>query len=103
MEFLTVEISGMGGSYEDSCQKMLYAGIKHMKKNAPFEFAIEDNYIDYEDEKMKELEKAMLSVCDDCTGAMFHCVASHLHSINEYGKTAWRYKFPYERLKIVEI
>ena len=92
------EISGFGGGYEQACRDMAEAGAEWLGKHP----GIVKEWMDAQDEYMKrtgesyyplherpesykEFEKALLAVCDDCTGAMFGAAKSHAISIAERG------------------
>lgn len=87
------DISGM--PYEAACQKMLQAGYEWLVKNIkPDLKAITFNNIygifDPESPDAKALSKAVTSAEPDCTGAMHHCVMSHLFFINTNGLDKWK-------------
>lgn len=102
--FETVDISGMGGSYEWGCQTMLRAGIKFLKEHPDFHF-------DYQGFKNvygivwtdtpwgKKLDKVLLGATapDSPTGAMHQAVISHLMYIHKHGYEKWLEHFPKER------
>ena len=89
------EISGFGGGYEDTCRRMVVAGLEwlgahpdadpqfHGYKNV-YGLCMEDN------EDAKALTKAMTAPPNnDCTGAMHQATVSHAlwihrHSWQEY-------------------
>ena len=92
----TWDLSGMGGGYEDACQKMLWAGVNYMKgvKNPQDIMKGRKTYkhiygiVDMPD-TFAECKKAMLkAVNNDCTGAMMQKVTGHLKYIvdNSYDK-----------------
>lgn len=91
------EISGFGGGYEDCCQDMLEAGVKHILEHklsggdvqlhgfkGIYGLCFPDN------EPTKELEKAVLDASEgEATGAMHQAVMERLawiaqHSWEEY-------------------
>lgn len=93
--FETVDISGMGGSYEWGCQMMLQAGIKILKEQHDFHF-------DYQGFKNvyglvwtdtpwgKELDKALSDAVNHSeTGAMHQAVIGHLQYIHSYSYDKW--------------
>jgi hypothetical protein len=100
--FETVDISGMGSSYERSCQLMLRAGIKFLQKHPEFHFdyqVIKGVYgVCWTDTPWgKELDKTISDVVNgDCSGAMHQAVISHLMYIHKHGYTSWLNKFPKE-------
>ena len=80
----TWDISGMGGGYEATCQRMLWAGVKFMKtlKN-PKDLMLEANFA--------ECQKAMYAVDggSGCTGAMMGKVTGHLRFFSRNGYDKW--------------
>lgn len=89
MKIRTIDISGMGGGYENSCQLMLKAALEFdgskditRKDFSDFGFASTD--------KAKEMQGAMLDVVNnDCTGAMMGTVLAHFFFIQENGREKW--------------
>ena len=84
------EISGFGGGYEEACRKMVVAGLEwwdaHPDADPKFHgfkdvygLAMEDN------DDAKALSSAMVSVCDDCTGAMHQATVGHVFWIHKNG------------------
>jgi len=108
--FITVDISGMGGGYERSCQLMLRAGIEYLKDKPDFVW----DYKKYENiygicwsdsEQANELDKVLMDATGEfgCTGAMHQCVISHLSYIHKNGYDKWledckdrQYTYPQE-------
>lgn len=101
--FETVDISGMSGGYEATCQKMLRAGIKFLSEHKDFHF-------DYETYKGvygvcsittpwgKDLDKVLDEAANnDCTGAMHQCVIGHLYQIHKHSIEWWLKQFPKTR------
>ena len=93
----TWDISGMCGSYEDGCQKMLWAGVKYMDtvRNAQDIMKGRKTYkniygiVDMSP-LFDECKKVMLkAVNNDCTGAMMQAVTGHLKYIVENGYEKW--------------
>lgn len=98
------DISGMGGGYEEACQKMLQAGYDWLvdrREKARMEKGTSLNLqtsgfkgvygiIEPESEDAKELSKAVTDAVDDCTGAMHQAVMGHLFYINKHGIEAWK-------------
>ncbi len=73
----TVDVSGMGGGYEHTCQKMIEAAMKFFKENGVPELS---ELKDDENQKTKELEKVIIAASDnDCTGAMFYTARNHAY------------------------
>ena len=93
----TWNISGMGGGYENACQKMLWAGVKYMDtvRNAQDIMKGRKTYkniygiVDMSP-LFDECKKVMLkAVNNDFTGAMMQCVTGHLKYIVENGYDEW--------------
>jgi hypothetical protein len=66
----TYDLSGMGGGYEYTCQKMMWAGVEAMKEfGIPVSSAASD--------RAKKIEELIIKASDnDCTGAMFGAALS---------------------------
>lgn len=128
----TIEISGMGGHYEETCQKLLWTGIKYLSKvdNAKDLFrgshginlqALQDTSLFGEipvkkgetikfhgiletPESLKEMEEAMSkAVKGDWTGMQHQTVIGHLEKIAEHGYEWWLDQFKDEPKRIKEI
>lgn len=87
------EISGFGGTYEDHCQKMLEAGVRHIEK-----FKLSGNGVQLsglqgvyglcfpENRPAKELEDAIVAAVNgDLTGAMHQAVMTRLMYVAKLG------------------
>ena len=90
-------LSGMGGGYEDQCQRMLWRGVAYLAECRPplemWEQALSSPRI-YGvlltgGGGLKALEQAIIKPGDDVTGAMHQCVMSHLAYIHQYGTASW--------------
>jgi hypothetical protein len=90
-----INISGIGGGYEEACQTILQAGWEWMnkKKDAPVleghEYKDIFGIFTPDSPDAKELSKVITNSVDDCAGAMHHAVMGHLfwiyaHSIDEW-------------------
>ena len=78
------EISGLGGSYEEACRKMVIAGLEWFDNNKEadpkfhgfknvFGLIIEDN------EEAEKLTKHMNEACNgEATGGMMQCCLDHV-------------------------
>lgn len=101
--FETVDISGMGSGYERTCQLMLKAGMKFLKKNPDFHFdyqGFKNVYgICFSDTPWaKDLDKILQKASNNnCTGAMHQCVIGHLSYIHKYGYKKWLKEFSTRR------
>jgi len=91
----TIDISGMGGSYENGCQKMLLNGLKWLKEHPTFDFshaykAYSGIYgmVTSQNVLAKELDQVTIGDLD-ATGAMHQAVVSHLAYIHKHGHDQW--------------
>ena len=66
------EISGFGGEYEDTCRKMVKAGVDWLRKNG-------------KPETMGPIMDACAASVPDCTGAMAGASAQHAFFIYANG------------------
>lgn len=71
------EISGFGGAYEEACRNMVYAGIVWLEKHPGADLKAHSyrnvyGILTADSDDAKALEKAVVSVCPDCSGAMHH-------------------------------
>lgn len=95
------EISGFGGGYEATCQKMLHQGVSHFFKRRDelgedwnprfqsFQNVIGLCLPEEDNPHAKELEEAIMKDIDDATGAMFHTVVSRIFWIAHNGWDAY--------------
>lgn len=85
------ELSGFGGGYEDTCRKMVVAGLEHLDANPtadPQFHGYEGIYgvISDDNEAGKNLSKAIMDASGgDCTGAMHQAAISHIMWIRKNG------------------
>lgn len=86
------EISGFGGSYEQTCRNMLFAGLQWMDEHPDADpqfngFKGVFGLINESNADAEALEKAILKApdADGCTGAMYHAVVSHVLFIKANG------------------
>jgi len=75
------EISGFGGGYENACRNMVYAGLLWLEERPHADLRAMTyrnvyGLLNAESEDAKALEKAVLSACPDCSGAMHHVTMS---------------------------
>jgi len=89
MKIRTIDISGMGGGYEHTCQLMLKAAEEYLEKSSvsPKEFgpwgtAKTDNARAFQDTIVK-------ASGNDCTGAMMDAVVGNALYIHAHGRDAW--------------
>lgn len=89
----TVDLSGMGGGYENECQLMLQAGEKWLEENKPKDLkarTFEGIYGILEPASAETEQLSQYITKDrDCTGAMHQCVMGHLIYIAKEGKEKW--------------
>lgn len=88
------EISGMGGSYEDVCRRMVKAGMEWLDEHPeanPAYIEHEGIYgiISEDNEDAKDLFKAVAAAVDDCTGAMRQTTIHHIVYIHNVGWDAY--------------
>ena len=84
------EISGFGGSYEDTCQQMLHNGVSFLAERSSADVQVLEipnvyGVVNLEGDDAKALEAAVMDGIKDCTGAMHHAVMSRLAWINKNG------------------
>lgn len=90
----TVDISGMGGSYEAGCQLMLLRGLKYLKEHPDFDFSAYRSYknvygiCEGKGGKAKELDEVIMKGVEP-SGAMHQAVISHLAYIHKHGHDVW--------------
>jgi len=90
----TIDISGMGGSYEAACQLMLLQGLKYLKEHPDFDFSVYKSLkniygiCEGEGDKAKELDEVITKGTEP-SGAMHQAVISHLAYIHKQGHDAW--------------
>lgn len=92
----TVNISGFGGGYEWTCQRMLANGYKWLQANCE-----RKKHIDYQGFKgvyglceavgdiSREFDEAIMENVSDATGAMHHAVVAHLAYMSEHSWEQW--------------
>ena len=92
----TTDISGMGGDYEATVQKMLTAGLKYLSDHSSFDWKGYKQFSDItgiclsENEDAKALDKVLLEAANgDCTGAMHQATVNHLAYIAAHSYSAW--------------
>ncbi|HET6717110.1 MAG TPA: hypothetical protein VFG90_08255 [Nitrososphaeraceae archaeon] len=85
------EISGMGGSYEDSCKRMIIAGLEFWDTQTesfnPRYKGFKDVYgICMDDnEDAKKLSDVLITTVSGCSGAMHQAAISHIFFIKRNG------------------
>jgi hypothetical protein len=93
----TAVISGFGGGYEDTCQRMLWKGVAYLAEVQP-PLDIWKGVHSYEGvygvlvtkgAGIKALEAAATAGEDDITGAIHQAVMGHLRAIHEHGVDWW--------------
>lgn len=92
------EISGFGGGYEETCRKMVLAGMKWLDDNPtadPQFHGFKGIYgvITEDNDDAKALTKAIVDASgNDCTGAMHQASVSHAMAYKRLGWDAYRAK-----------
>jgi hypothetical protein len=93
----TATISGFGGGYEATCQRMLWKGVAYLSEMQP-PLSIWDKVGSYEGiygvlhtegDGIKALEDAATAGEDDVTGAMHQAVMGRLFQIHKNGVDWW--------------
>lgn len=90
----TIDISGMGGSYEAGCQLMLLRGLKYLKEHPGFDFSAYKSYkkvygiCEGEGDEARQLDEAITKGIES-SGAMHHAIITHLAYIHKHGHDAW--------------
>lgn len=84
------QISGFGGTYEESCRAMVITGMKwfdrHKKADPQFRgYKGVYGLITADNLDAKKLSKAVTASVDDYTGAMHHVTIGHILHIHEVG------------------
>ena len=90
----TVSISGFGGGYEATCQKMLRNGMRFLVDKPVFDWGAYQSFQNVtglciaEGDEAKALDKAVCAGLEP-TSAMHHIVISHLAFIHQNSYDAW--------------
>lgn len=76
------EISGFGGTYEEACRRMFFAGLEWLDANPDAEprfkgFKGVFGLIDEDNEAAKQLSESILAEVPGCSGAMHHVAIKH--------------------------
>ena len=105
----TIDISGFGGGYEATCQKMLLNGLRFLKDKPDFDWS---GYRTFENvygicsavnDNAQALDKAIMNGIDDATGAMHQAVIFHLSYIHQHSYEEWLAEAQREGREIIEI
>jgi hypothetical protein len=88
------EISGFGGKYEETCRKMVKAGLEwfdeYPEANPQFKgYKGIYGVISEDNEDARQLSKAVIASVDDCTGVMFQAAISHILYARKVGWAAY--------------
>ncbi len=99
MKINTWDLTGFGGGYEATTQKMLWQGVKFLVDNNIKEIESKQLQNVYgiainEGEIGKQFDEAMMKGIDDATGAMHQCATNHARYIAKNGYQRW-----YDELK----
>ena|ERR1035437_10882903 len=84
------EISGFGGGYEKACRNMVVAGLEWLDEHPNADISYKEYKNIYgltaeETDDCKEMEKAMLTVNDGCSGAQMQACKGHITYIKKNG------------------
>ena len=95
----TLDISGFGNGYEDTCQEMLWRGVAYLAERKPPVFMWQNSrqspqivgILITEGEELKALEKYITSGPrgTGCSGAQHQAVMNHLAYIHNHGTEEW--------------
>jgi hypothetical protein len=93
----TWDLSGLGGGYEEMCQRMLWRGVAYLGEVKPSvdmweqakAFSGVYGLLMTDGSDLRGLEDAIIRPGDDATGAMHHCVMGHLSFIHQNGIEKW--------------
>jgi len=104
---VSIDMSGMGGSYEQGCQRMLWLGLQKLDAwpTSVWEgihgFKGVYGLLHTEGDELKDLETEWSQDPEiskgGMTGAMHQCVIQHLHQIHINGYRWWIDAIPEER------
>lgn len=93
MKIKTFDLTGFGGGYEATTQKMLWNGVRFVQgKNLQPVYLESKNLIGVaiaEGNEAEDLDKAIMEGIDDATGAMHQCAVGHIRYINKNGYAKW--------------
>ena len=93
----TVDISGMGGTYEYTCQEMLEIGIAWLKEHPDYKF---EDVEEGEPIRKSKMRDVLLTANNDMygiTGAQMGAVLQHLVTISVHGVEGWLELYPEDR------
>ncbi len=84
------EISGFGGGYEQACRDMVYSGLAWLETKSELDLKATTypgitGIFDAESSDAKALEEAVMSACEDCSGAMHHATMNACFFIAKNG------------------
>jgi len=96
----TVDVSGMGGSYENACQMMLWRGVEYLENQTP-EWLSELKLKEYKDihgiitAKTAQAKALIDHIVKDVnpSGAQVQCIIGHLCFIAGRGVAEWLGEF----------
>jgi len=96
---VSIDMSGMGGGHEMTCQRMLWLGLQKLDAwplstwEGTHSFGSVYGVLHTEDNELKTLEKEWSAdpeiSKDGITGAMHQCVMQHLQQIHTNGYQWW--------------
>lgn len=94
MKIQTWEVTGFGGGYEATTQKMIWNAVKFLSENKSAEIDSKQSNSFYgiclnEGKDGKDFDKAMMNGINDATGAMHQCATNHALYIAKNGYYKW--------------
>jgi len=92
----TIDISGFGGGYEATCQRMLLAGMGYLATRPDFDWSGYRGYknvygvVSANNTDAMDLDSVLTAAAlHDMTGAQHQVVVSHLHYIHQHNYEEW--------------
>lgn len=95
MKIKTFDLTGFGGGYEATCQRMVWNGVRFLMANR---MELVPTYKEFknvygiaipEGQDAEDLDKAIMAGIDDATGAMHQCAVGHIRYIAKNGYQKW--------------
>lgn len=107
MKIKTFDISGFGGGYESTCQKMIWQAVKYLVENKPKDLTSKQSksitgVCINEGKDGEAFDEAMMNGIDGATGAMHQYATNHARFIYEKGYDKWFEKMAKHRDKSFE-
>ena len=95
MKIKTFDLTGFGGGYESTCQRMVWNGVRFLVAN---KMELAPVYKEYqnvyglaisEGQDAEDLDKAIMAGIKGATGAMHQCAVGHIRHIAKNGYAKW--------------